>query len=163
MDKIGLETPRRGCRRRSLKRTDRENTAEIARIEADSPIRKRAFQPGSSDWARRDSDGALVGGPDRGTGVQDRPAGHHPALLHAGRHRRRRRLQPRGVHRDRRARPRRLADRRGAGRGIGARLEGVRDGGGARSRRTTASSSARSRTSTRWACIPATRSRWRRR
>ena len=43
------------------------------------------------------------------------------------------------------------------------RLERVRDGGGARHARTTASSSARSRTSTRWACTPATRSRWRRR
>jgi carbamoyl-phosphate synthase large subunit len=32
-----------------------------------------------------------------------------------------------------------------------------------RDTRTTASSSARSRTSTRWACTPATRSRWRRR
>ena len=39
-----------------------------------------------------------------------RPAGHHPAVVHAGRHGRRRRLQPGGVRRDRRARPRRLAD-----------------------------------------------------
>ena len=43
------------------------------------------------------------------------------------------------------------------------RLEGVRDGGDARQGRTTASSSARSRTSTRWACTPATRSPSRRR
>ena len=43
---------------------------------------------------------------------------------------RRRRLQPRGVRRDRRARPRCLADAPGAGRGERARLEGVRDGGG---------------------------------
>ena len=46
-----------------------------------------------------------------------------------GRHRRRHRLQPRGVLRDRRARPRRLADHRGADRGERARLEGIRDGG----------------------------------
>ena len=39
------------------------------------------------------------------------PARHHPPLLHAGRHRRRHRLQPRGIPRDRRARPRRLARR----------------------------------------------------
>ena len=52
---------------------------------------------------------------------------------------------------------------RAADRGIAARLEGVRDGGGARHARTTASSSARSRTSTRWACTPATRSPSRRR
>ena len=52
---------------------------------------------------------------------------------------------------------------RSADRGIGAGLERVRDGGGARQEPTTASSSARSKTSTRWVCIPATRSRWRRR
>ena len=60
-----------------------------------------------------------------------------------------------------RARP--VADHRGAARGIGDRLERVRDGGGPRLMRTTASSSARSRTSIRWACTPATRSRSRRR
>ena len=32
---------------------------------------------------------------------RDRPAGDHPAVLHAGRHRRRHRLQPRGVRADR--------------------------------------------------------------
>ena len=39
-----------------------------------------------------------------------------------------------------------------------ARLEGIRDGGRARPATTTASSSAPSRTSIRWACIPAIRS-----
>ena len=53
--------------------------------------------------------------------------------------------------------------RRGAGRGVGARLEGVRAGGDARHATTTRSSSARSRTSIRWACTPATRSPSRRR
>ena len=76
-----------------------------------------------------------------------RPAGHRAAVVHAGRHGRRRRLQPGGVRRDRRARPRRLAGAPGAGRGERARLEGVRDGGGPRHARTTASSSAPSRTS----------------
>ena len=49
------------------------------------------------------------------------------------------------------------------GRGIRARLEGVRDGGRPRQGRTTASSCARSRTSIRWACTPAIRSPSRRR
>jgi carbamoyl-phosphate synthase large subunit len=56
-------------------------------------------------------------------------------VLHAGRQRRRHRLQPRGVRGHRGARSRRLADQRGAARGIGARLEGIRDGGGARPQR----------------------------
>ena len=64
-----------------------------------------------------------------------RPAGDHPPVLHARRHRRRHRLQQGRIHRDRRARHRRLADQRGADRGIGARLEGIRDGGGARQER----------------------------
>ena len=56
---------------------------------------------------------------------------HHPALVHAGRHRRRHRLQQGRVHRDHRPRPRREPHARGAGRGVGDRLEGIRDGGGA--------------------------------
>ena len=39
-----------------------------------------------------------------------RASRHHPAVVHARRHRRRHRLQQGGVHRDRRARHRRLAD-----------------------------------------------------
>ena len=89
--------------------------------------------------------------------------GRHPAQLHAGRHRRRHRLQPGRVRRDLPARPRSVADARSADRRIAHRLERIRDGSGARHARTTASSCARSRTSTRWACTPATRSRWRRR
>ena len=64
---------------------------------------------------------------------------------------------------DRRRAASTLARPRGAGRGVGDRLERVRDGGGPRHARTTASSSARSRTSIRWACTPATRSPSRRR
>ena len=54
-------------------------------------------------------------------------------VVHAGRHRRRHRLQPRGVRR--RSCERGLdasPDQRGADRGVGDRLERVRDGGGAR-------------------------------
>ena len=115
----------------------------------------------------RPGDAALAPDQDAGAGAGGarghRPAGDHPAVLHARRHRRRHRLQQGGVHRDRRARPRRLADQRSADRGSGARLERVRDGGGARQGATTASSSARSRTSIRWACTPAIRSPSRRR
>ena len=66
--------------------------------------------------------------------VDDRPARDHPAHLHARRHRRRHRLQPRGVQEIVAAACKRLAGRPGAGRGIGARLEGIRDGGGPRPR-----------------------------
>ena len=56
------------------------------------------------------------------------PAIIRPSFTH-GRHGRRHRLQQGRVHRHHRARPRRLADLAGAGRGERARLEGVRDGG----------------------------------
>ena len=89
---------------------------------------------------------------------------HHPPELHARRHRRRHRLQPRRVRSRSSSRGLELSPvQRSADRGIGAGLEGIRDGSGPRHARTTASSSARSRTSTRWACTPATRSPSRRR
>ena len=66
---------------------------------------------------------------------RDRTAGDHPAVLHLGRHRRRHRLQHRGIRGDRPRRLARLAGARGADRGIGARLEGIRDGGRARPQR----------------------------
>ena len=91
------------------------------------------------DEADRARDAALAPGQDASRGARSarghRPAGDHPALVHARRHRRRHRLQQGGVPRDRRARHRRLADQRGADRGIGARLEGIRDGGRARQAR----------------------------
>ena len=110
----------------------------------------------------RARDRAQHGGGLRGAGG-DRLSDRHPPVVHPGRQRRRHRLQPRGVRGDRGARPRRLAHQRGAARGVGDRLERVRDGGGPRPQRTTASSSAPSRTSTRWACTRGIRSRWRRR
>ena len=62
----------------------------------------------------------------------DRLPDRDPSVLHPGRQRRRHRLQPRGVRGHRRARARCLADQRGAARGVGDRLERIRDGGGAR-------------------------------
>ena len=94
----------------------------------------RAVPRGDEEDRARDAalapDQDAAGGADRAGG--HRAARHHPPLLHARRHRRRHRLQQGRVHRHRRARHRRLADQRGADRGIGARLERVRDGGGAR-------------------------------
>ena len=82
---------------------------------------------------------ALASGQDADRGARSarryRASRHHPAVVHARRHRRRHRLQQGGVHRDRRARHRRLADLRSADRGIGPRLERIRDGGGARQER----------------------------
>ena len=63
----------------------------------------------------------------------------------------------------RRRRAARQPDDRGPARGVDPRLEGVRARADARQATTTSSSSARSRTSTRWACTPATRSPSRRR
>ncbi len=87
----------------------------------------------------RPGDAALASDQDADPGARSargyRPAGHHPAVVHARRHRRRHRLQQGRVHRDRRGRHRRLADHRSADRGIGARLERIRDGGGARQER----------------------------
>ena len=59
----------------------------------------------------------------------------HPAVVHAGRRRRRHRLQHRGVPRARRARPRAQPGARDPRRGVGHRLEGVRARGDARRRR----------------------------
>ena len=59
----------------------------------------------------------------------------HPPVVHARRRRRRHRLQHRGVPRARRARARAEPGPRGAHRGIGDRLEGIRARGDARRRR----------------------------
>ena len=84
----------------------------------------------------------------------------HPPVVHAGRHaaaaspttaRSSRRSSTRGLD----ASPTsEVLHRR-----VGDRLERIRDGGRSRHATTTASSSARSRTSIRWACTRATRSR----
>ena len=99
--------------------------------------RPQAVPPG--DGEDRPLDAALASNKDADPGLAGarryRAAGHHPALVHARRHRRRHRLQQRGIHRDRRARHRRLPYQRSADRRIGAGLEGVRDGGGARQER----------------------------
>ena len=75
-------------------------------------------------WTRRE---AIVGR----TGY---PA-DHPALLHAGRHRRLDRLQPRGAGGRGALGPADVAGGQRARRGVGDRLEGVRAGGDARPRR----------------------------
>ena len=85
------------------------------------------------------------------------------AVVHARRLGRGHRLERRGVRRQGVVGPVAEPARRGADRGVGARLERVRARGHARPRTTTRSSSARSRTSIRWACTPAIRSRSRRR
>ncbi len=92
-----------------------------------------------------------------------RPAGHHPAVLHDGRHGRRHRLQPRRIYRDHRARPRCLADHAGPRRGERARLEGIRDGGRARPRRQRHHRLLDRERRSRWASTRAIPSRWRRR
>jgi hypothetical protein len=85
------------------------------------------------------------------------------ALVHHGRARLRLRLRRDRPAPDRRRRAAVLPGHRGAPRGVDPRLEGVRARGDARPQADNVVSSARSRTSTRWACTPATRSPWRRR
>jgi len=63
-------------------------------------------------------------GSRRGPGLRG-PARHHPPVVHARRHRRRHRLQRRGIPRDRGARPGPVADHRSADRRVGAGLEGI--------------------------------------
>ena len=95
------QADRRQCR------GDREGRGPAEVPRGDGP--DRAGKPALGDRAqpRRGAGGARHG----------RPAGDHPAELHAGRHRRRRRLQPRGIRGDRPQRPRRQPDHRSADRG----------------------------------------------
>ncbi len=139
MAKIGLETPKsRLANASALKKADRQRYLdEVAQIERRGPPSRRP--QAAARRLRAEMGGRREGPPQALPGARHRrgadgarrgrPAGDHPPLLHARRHRRRHRLQPRGVPRHRRARPRRLADQRGADRGERARLEGVRDGG----------------------------------
>ena len=120
--------PRQAGRARQVRRRDdrrqgaghRHGRRSAAVPRGDDKNRPRHAQIGARSQPRRGAGGPGARG----------PAGHHSALVYARRHRRRRRLQPGGVRRDRRAGPRRLADASGADRGERARLEGVRDGGG---------------------------------
>ena len=131
LEKYGVEMI--GAKQEAIdKAEDREQFKNaMAKIGLESPAqRARALPRGGAAGA---GDGGLPH--------------HHPALLHARRHRRRHRLQHGGVRDHLRARPRRLAHQGAPHRGVGARLEGIRDGGHARHAATTASSSARSRTS----------------
>ena len=75
-----------------------------------------------------------VDGRGDGRGRGDRVSDHHPAVVHARRRRRRHRLQHRGVPRACRPRHRPEPGARGAARGVGDRLEGIRARGHARLR-----------------------------
>ncbi len=121
---------RRGRHLRALRRRadrceprgDRQGRGSRAVPRGDDADRPRDAKERRGALARR---GRRCPGPGR-------PAGDHPAELHARRLGRRHRLQPRGIRAGRGRRSRRLADHRGPGRGVGARLERVRDGGGPR-------------------------------
>ncbi len=117
--RAGAPSRRLDRRRRAL---DRQGRGPAAVPRGDGPDRPRLAEKPARALARRSARCAPSG----------RPAGDHPPVLHAGRHRRRHRLQPEGIRGDRIWRPARLADARGADRGIGAGVERVRDGGGAR-------------------------------
>ncbi len=137
MKKIGLETPKSMLANATdVKNADRKtHEAERAAVKAEAPdrSRRRARRAGNALEPRRRRPQAALHQPrhgDRRPGARPcRPARHHPPVLHHGRHRRRHRLQPRRILRDRPVRPRRLADHRSADRGKRARLEGIRDGG----------------------------------
>ncbi len=105
------------------------------------------------------------GRPTHGRGragvAEPRPAADHPPLVHPGRDGHRHRGRPTTSSRRRAGGLDASPIDRDPHRGVDRRLEGVRARGHARRRATTSSSSARSRTSTPWACTPATRSRWR--
>ncbi len=139
MQRIGLATPKAAFVNTSelKKRFREEHAAKAAEIEAKHPEgrgRAQALSAFEAEWnagraapARR----ASADRPASGASCRqrDRPAGDHPPLLHACRHRRRHRLHARRALRACARRPRRLAHQRGADRGIGPRLEGIRDGG----------------------------------
>ena len=115
-------------RREADRRVDRRHQGR--RGSAAVPRRDGRDRPrGAEEPGREDAGGGARGG--RG----DRLPGDHPPVVHAGRRRRRHRLQHRGVQGDLRPRPRAEPGARGAGRGVGDRLEGIRAGGDARRRR----------------------------
>ena len=145
MKKIGLETPKSSLANASdLKQQDRAvRAAEIEKIKARGlsadaeQHRDRAFNALVELARARTQEALHRAGPDRGAAgaARDRTARDHPAFVHACRHRRRHRLHARGIPRHHRARARRVPHHRSADRGIGARLEGIRDGGRPRPQR----------------------------
>ena len=95
LDRSGVleEVRRRDDRRQG--RGDRQGRGPRAVPRGDD--RRSAWRRPARGWPHRSLEEALAAlGPGR-------PAGDHPPLLHPGRHRRRHRLQPRGVRGDRRA------------------------------------------------------------
>ena len=112
----------RGRAHRRQPRGDRQGGGSRAVPRRDGPHRARVSPSGAGPQSPT----------GRGSSGRHRIPRDHPALVHARRNRGRHRVQPGRVGRNLRAGPRRLADRRGADRGVGARLEGIRDGGRAR-------------------------------
>ena len=138
------EARRRADRRQGRGDRPRRGPAEIPRRDG----RDRHREPAQRDRAH-------AGGGARGAG-RGRPARGDPAELHPRRHRRRHRLQPaRSSSRSSPPAstprpPPRCWSRRACSAGRNTRWRW------SATARTTASSSARSRTSIRWACTPAT-------
>ena len=121
---------------RAARRRDREDQGQRP-CQGRRARRARGVRNAMAGARGRPQEALHRAGTDRGAAgaAGDRPAGDHPALVHARRHRRRHRLHARGVSRHRRARARRLPHHRSADRGIGAGLEGIRDGGRSRQER----------------------------
>ena len=108
--------------RSTRSRSPRTGCCSATRCRRSASRCRRAASPGRSKRRWRSS-------------TTRRLPGDHPPLVHAGRRRRRHRLQHRGVPRARRPRPRPQPGARDPGRGVGHRLEGVRARGDARRRR----------------------------
>jgi carbamoyl-phosphate synthase large subunit len=133
MTKIGLSVPKSAFVNTSdlKQRFEKEYEDGLAAASAQGADAADRFK---ADWSEHRIPAPRGTPPHRpvagaGSLQAHRPAGHHPPLVHAGRHRRRHRLQPLGVLRDRHERRRGLAHLGSADRGIRARLERVRDGG----------------------------------
>ena len=141
MDKIGLETPKSMLANATDGKDADRKMHEAERVALKAVLTGQALDRaldelenqwnlGEGDRKQRYMSHAMA---IAAAGARPcRPARDHPPVLHAGRHRRRHRLQPLRILRDRAGRPRRLADHRSADRGERARLEGIRDGGGPR-------------------------------
>ena len=93
LDRSGVLAALRRRDDRRQRSGDRQGRGPAAVPPGDGPDRARFAREPAGAHAGRGAAGAR----------RCRPAGDHPAVLHPGRHRRRHRLQPRGVRGDRRA------------------------------------------------------------
>src|SRR5262249_1069594 len=127
----GLDTPKSSLANASdLKKSDRDqHQAEIGRIRAQGLAgddERRAIAAFEGAWATGEAERKRRYIPKGPAEALDALADIvPPAIIHAGRDRRRHRLQQGGISRNRRARPRRIPHHRGADRGKRARLEGI--------------------------------------